>query len=160
MIEIDDGASIDEMSDQCPIVDEEGLVYRLRKRAEIRRNIPGRKSVQEGKPDRMAALLDEAADEIEKISEMNLRQTKKILDRSDTISALKKENEDLMYSAKLAHEQEDSSDGEVWRLMQEIKKFEKACKPMCITPNGGITTRSLDDWIGLIGPIRDAMEGR
>jgi hypothetical protein len=45
----------------------EDIVYRLRKRAEIRRQIPGRKSVQEGKPDRMADLLDEAADEIEKL---------------------------------------------------------------------------------------------
>ena len=46
---------------------EEDLVYRLRKRAEIRRQIPGRKSVQEGKPDRLADLLDEAADEIERL---------------------------------------------------------------------------------------------
>lgn len=42
------------------------LVYRLRKRAEIRRQIPDRKSVQEGKPDRVADLLEEAADYIEK----------------------------------------------------------------------------------------------
>lgn len=41
------------------------LVYRLRKRAEIRRNIPHRKSVQEGQPDRIADLLEEAANEIE-----------------------------------------------------------------------------------------------
>jgi hypothetical protein len=46
------------------MVPEEDLVYRLRKRAEIRRQIPGRKSVQEGKADRMADLLDEAANEI------------------------------------------------------------------------------------------------
>lgn len=45
-------------------MNEELLVYRLRKRAEIRRNIPHRKSVQEGKPDRIADLLEEAADEI------------------------------------------------------------------------------------------------
>jgi hypothetical protein len=38
------------------------LVYRLRKRAEIRRQIPSRKSVQEGSPDRIADLLEEAAD--------------------------------------------------------------------------------------------------
>ena len=43
------------------------IVYRLRKRAEIRRQIPDRKSVREGKPDRMADLLDEAADEIERL---------------------------------------------------------------------------------------------
>lgn len=41
------------------------LVERLRKRAEIRRSITTRKSVQEGQPDRIADLLDEAADEIE-----------------------------------------------------------------------------------------------
>ena len=41
------------------------LVYRLRKRAEIRRQIPGRKSVEEGKPDRIADLLEEAAETIE-----------------------------------------------------------------------------------------------
>ena len=44
---------------------EDDIVYRLRKRAEIRRQIPTRKSVQEGKPDRMADLLEEAANEIE-----------------------------------------------------------------------------------------------
>jgi len=43
----------------------EDLVYRLRKRAEIRRQIATRKSVQEGKPDRIADLLEEAATEIE-----------------------------------------------------------------------------------------------
>lgn len=46
-------------------VSEQSLVFRLRKRAEIRRQIPGRLSVLENKPDRIAALLDEAADEIE-----------------------------------------------------------------------------------------------
>lgn len=43
---------------------DESLIYRLRKRAEIRRNIKTRKSVQEGKPDKIANLLEEAADEI------------------------------------------------------------------------------------------------
>ena len=43
------------------------LVYRLRKRAEIRRQIPGRKSVEEGAPDRIADLLEEAANEIERV---------------------------------------------------------------------------------------------
>lgn len=42
----------------------EDVVYRLYKRAEIRRQIPSRKSVQEGKPDRLADLLEEAAREI------------------------------------------------------------------------------------------------
>lgn len=47
--------------------DQQSLVFRLRKRAEIRRQIKDRKSVQEGKPDRIASLLDEAADEIESL---------------------------------------------------------------------------------------------
>ena len=42
----------------------EDLDERLEKRAEIRRQITSRKSVQEGKPDRIADLLEEAADEI------------------------------------------------------------------------------------------------
>ena len=45
----------------------EDLVYRLRKRAEIRRQISTRKSVQSGEPDRLSDLLVEAAEEIEKL---------------------------------------------------------------------------------------------
>lgn len=48
----------------------EDLVTRLRKRADIRRNILTRKSVQEGKPDRLADLLDEAAYEIERLNQL------------------------------------------------------------------------------------------
>lgn len=43
----------------------ESLVERLRKRAQIRRQIPSRKSVQNKEPDRLADLLDEAAQKIE-----------------------------------------------------------------------------------------------
>lgn len=50
-------------------MNETDLVYRLRKRAEIRRQIPSRKSVQEGKPDRIADLLEEASNEIERLRE-------------------------------------------------------------------------------------------
>ena len=46
---------------------EEPLVFRLRKRAEIRRQIKDRKSVQEGKPDRIADILEEAANRIEEL---------------------------------------------------------------------------------------------
>ncbi len=56
-------------------VAEQSLVFRLRKRAEIRRQIKDRKSVQEGKPDRIADLLEEAANEIERL--------KSILDKND-----------------------------------------------------------------------------
>lgn len=48
-------------------VAEQSLVFRLRKRAEIRRQIPGRLSVTENKSDRIADLLDEAAAEIERL---------------------------------------------------------------------------------------------
>jgi hypothetical protein len=48
-------------------VAEQSLVFRLRKRAEIRRQIPGRLAAVEGKPDRIADLLDEAANEIERL---------------------------------------------------------------------------------------------
>jgi hypothetical protein len=69
------------MNDQSHLpVAEQSLVYRLRKRAEIRRQIVVRKSVEEGKPDRIADLLDEAAEEIERLK-------KQILDLEQLLSA-------------------------------------------------------------------------
>jgi hypothetical protein len=50
-------------------VSEQSLVFRLRKRAEIRRQIKDRKSVQEGARDRIADLLEEAADRIEQLEQ-------------------------------------------------------------------------------------------
>ena len=47
----------------------ESLEHRLRKRAEIRRQIPGRKSVENKEPDRIADILEEAADEIKLLRE-------------------------------------------------------------------------------------------
>jgi hypothetical protein len=49
----------------------EDLVYRLRKRAEIRRQIPTRKSVQDNQPDRISDLLEEAASEIERLNNIS-----------------------------------------------------------------------------------------
>jgi len=46
---------------------EEDLIYRLKKRAEIRRQIPTRKSVIEGTRDRLSDLLEEAAEEIQRL---------------------------------------------------------------------------------------------
>lgn len=51
------------------------LIDRLRRRAEIRRQIATRKSVQEGKPDRIADLLDEAANALEKKMEQEVPMT-------------------------------------------------------------------------------------
>jgi hypothetical protein len=48
-------------------MNEQDIVERLRIRAEIRRQIPGRKSVQEGQRDRIADLLEEAALEIDRL---------------------------------------------------------------------------------------------
>ena len=53
--------NLQQIKDSLPEAD---IVYRLLKRAEIRRSIPTRKSVSEGKPDRIAELLEEAAEEI------------------------------------------------------------------------------------------------
>jgi hypothetical protein len=54
-------------------ISEQSLVFRLRKRAEIRRQIQDRKSVEEGKPDRISDLLEEAANEIERLREEILK---------------------------------------------------------------------------------------
>jgi hypothetical protein len=61
-------------------VSEQSLVYRLRKRAEIRRQIPGRKSVEEGKADRIADLLEEAADAIDMLSKNRYNGTAQYTD--------------------------------------------------------------------------------
>jgi hypothetical protein len=64
------GEKIKDATDESHLpVSEQSLVYRLRKRAEIRRNIVDRKSVQENKPDRIADLLEEAANEIDRLKE-------------------------------------------------------------------------------------------
>jgi hypothetical protein len=60
------------MNDESHLpVEQQSLIFRLRKRAEIRRQIPGRRSVETGAPDRIADLLDEAADEIERLHKNN-----------------------------------------------------------------------------------------
>jgi len=56
------------------LTNEQDLVYRLRKRAEIRRQITSRKSVQDGAPDRIANLLEEAAEEIQRLRAFNSGQ--------------------------------------------------------------------------------------
>jgi hypothetical protein len=53
------------------LVKKDDLVYRLHKRAEIRKQITTRKSVQNNEPDRIADLLEEAANEITKLRTEN-----------------------------------------------------------------------------------------
>lgn len=64
-------------------VAQQSLVFRLRKRAEIRRQISTRKSVQEGAPDRIANLLEEAANEIVRLNEVLKEVTKHTVGRDN-----------------------------------------------------------------------------
>ena len=58
-----------EMPDEGHLpVETQSLVFRLYKRAEIRRQAAHRKSVLEGQPDRVANLLEEAATEIVRLN--------------------------------------------------------------------------------------------
>ena len=61
------------------LIIEQDIVDNLRTRASIRRQIPGRKSVQEGKPDRIAELLEDAAAEIERLRDKVVSLTKEIM---------------------------------------------------------------------------------
>ncbi len=56
-------------------VAEQSLVFRLRKRAEIRRQNSDRKSVQEGRPDRISDLLEESANELESLKKQVIALT-------------------------------------------------------------------------------------
>lgn len=56
------------MIEQTKILD---LISRLKIRAEIRRSIPNRRSVQNNEPDRICNLLEEAALMIEELSDEN-----------------------------------------------------------------------------------------
>lgn len=62
--------AIENQGPQPKGLDQQSLVERLRIRAHIRRNSQGRKLVQEGKPDRIADLLEQAADRIESFEGM------------------------------------------------------------------------------------------
>ena len=64
---------------------EQDLVTRLVTRAQIRRQIPSRRSVQEGKPDRIADLLDEAAQEIQRLESELLVRDKQVQNLMDQL---------------------------------------------------------------------------
>lgn len=73
------------------------LVYRLEKRAEIRRQIPGRKSVENNEPDRIADLLEEAAKKIKLLDrdyrfmkDLAIGSEDEIKKKDDEIAMLKK----------------------------------------------------------------------
>lgn len=77
-------------------IEEQSLVERLRTRASIRRNIKDRKSVQEGKPDRIADLLEEAADRIEGYEEHISLQVLHIEYQNNMIERLAEYNRQLI----------------------------------------------------------------
>jgi hypothetical protein len=54
--------SLEQILDESDLLyEDQSLVYRLKKRAEIRKSITTRKSVQRGETDRLSSLLEEAA---------------------------------------------------------------------------------------------------
>lgn len=61
--------------------EEQTITEKLRIRAQIRRQAQGRKSVEEGKPDRLSDLLDEAANKID--------------EQAQYIKALQQDNKEL-----------------------------------------------------------------
>lgn len=77
-------------------IEEMTLVEKLRTRAEIRRNIKDRKSVQEGKPDRIADLLEEAANFIEYYEEQESLHELHRQHQDDLIERLVKCNKELL----------------------------------------------------------------
>lgn len=81
------------------------LVYRLLKRAEIRRQIDTRKSVQNNEPDRIADLLEEAANEYKKVSEIMEKYKKVLIDiandyHEESFDKVKQQNIDHIKWAK------------------------------------------------------------
>lgn len=93
-------------------MNDESLVYRLRKRAGIRRQISTRKSVQEGEPDRIADLLEEAANEIQRLT------GGKTMSEFTTVERL----EFYQFRDECDQQYRTFTDGETWeRLDEEFK---------------------------------------
>ena len=65
-------------------VSEQSLVFRLRKRAEIRRQIKDRKSVQEGAADRIADHLEEAANELTELRKLRYELEGVVIDCAES----------------------------------------------------------------------------
>lgn len=86
------------------------LLFRLRKRAEIRRQIPSRKSVQNNEPDRIADLLEEAADALE---ELFTEQLDVALD--DLVDEMNKETL-------------DRAQNQIDTLRLEVKRLQQICE--------------------------------
>jgi hypothetical protein len=72
-------------------VDEEDIVFRLRKRAEIRAKLDR----GDGKPDKISIQLEEAAKEIEKLRGLYERQRDFATERGQIISELRREKNEV-----------------------------------------------------------------
>jgi hypothetical protein len=72
--------SVDEREKPEKLIDPtRDLILRLRIRASIRRQISTRRSVQEGKPDRLADLLEESANELSRLqNELEFKRNRNI----------------------------------------------------------------------------------
>jgi signal recognition particle subunit SEC65 len=108
----------------------EDLVARLRKRAEIRRQIPGRKSVQEGKPDRIADILEEAAIKIEDLDDKNDHYRKAI---NEAYDALGQRGEGLLLEVaikNLVYEHQALKEYIMTKLLTSPEGIEKIGKTM------------------------------
>lgn len=82
-----------EQAAALPSLEDEDLITRLKVRASIRRQIVTRKSVQEGKPDRISDLLEEAAAELKVVYEV-----------LDHIHSMSRANVDVVVIEKLIDE--------------------------------------------------------
>lgn len=95
--------------------DSQDLVHRLQERARIRKTIATRKSVQEGKPDRLADLLEEAATEI-----IQLQSKARGLETNGPII------DDLIGLEKLARQTAEHKVAKLQSLLREAKAWIKS----------------------------------
>ena len=101
---------MDKLNDQH--LPHDDIVYRLRKRAEIRRQIPGRKSVEEGKPDRIPKNLYSNIDgpKVQVIGCTNdvvevdfvIKKIEEIFNNVDIYNNIKKRSRNFIINSKLS----------------------------------------------------------
>ena len=102
------------------------LIFRLRERARIRRQISTRKSVQEGKPDRIADLLEEAAEALD-TSRKRYASGRELY--INDVNKLEDENE-LLENSVLTLDEQNAELIAVLKLVKESIEFHT--KPLCM----------------------------
>ena len=111
------------------------LVYRLRKRAEIRRGITTRKSVQNNEPDRIADLLDEAAQELVDCEMVITDYRRKLRDRDMAMEMFEQECDRLYRIIELNGEAADRLE----MLEQECSALRQQLRQMESQVYGGVS---------------------